>query len=311
MTGRLLIVGEALCEFVRPAGGPPLTERGVFHGPFPSGAPPIAASAAAIAGARVTLVAAVGRDAFGELFLARMEADGVDVSAVKTVEAVTGVAFVAYDTDGSRRFVFHVANAASAELAPVDLGDHPERVDWMLVSGASLQLSPRIAETTLAAARRVHAAGGKVCLDPNLRPGDAGTTGSTAGLDELAAMASAVLPSEGELDALGVTVDELVGRGAVVCEKHGADGVRLSDADGTEHIPGEPAEEVDPTGCGDTFAGVFLAALMRTGDARTAAREANAAGAAHVQALGPMERTEAWVRTYRSVSTGARQKGSP
>ena len=53
-------------------------------------------------------------------------------------------------------------------------------------------------------------------------------------------------------------------------------------------ISGFPTEEVDPTGAGDAFSGTFLAVYMRSGDP-VSLPEANAAAAAHVKALGPME----------------------
>jgi fructokinase len=47
VTGRLLIVGEALVEVMRLRPGIPLDKPGPFAGPFPSGAPAIASDAAA------------------------------------------------------------------------------------------------------------------------------------------------------------------------------------------------------------------------------------------------------------------------
>jgi len=54
MAGHLLVVGEALVEIMRPRRGLPLDVPGPFEGPFPSGAPAIAADAAARSGADVT-----------------------------------------------------------------------------------------------------------------------------------------------------------------------------------------------------------------------------------------------------------------
>src|SRR5215204_3293387 len=67
MSGRLLVVGEALVEIMRPRPCIPLGVTGQFVGPFPSGAPAIAADAAARAGADVALFAAVGAVPFGRL----------------------------------------------------------------------------------------------------------------------------------------------------------------------------------------------------------------------------------------------------
>jgi pfkB family carbohydrate kinase len=72
MSGRLLVVGEALVEIMRPEPGLPLDAPGPFRGPFPSGAPAIVADAAARAGVEVALVATVGDDPFGRLLLKRL-----------------------------------------------------------------------------------------------------------------------------------------------------------------------------------------------------------------------------------------------
>jgi sugar/nucleoside kinase (ribokinase family) len=103
------------------------------------------------------------------------------------------------------------------------------------------------------------------------------------------------LPAEGELEALGVHVTELVRRGAVVCVTRGGRGLLVHEGNGVTEISGIPVTEVDPTGAGDTFAGVFLAMFLRTRSALDAAVAGNRAAAAHVSAMGPMERAGGWV----------------
>lgn len=286
MSDRLLVVGEALVEIMRPEPGLPLAAPGPFRGPFPSGAPAIVAATAACAGVETALIATVGDDPFGRLLIKRLSADGVDTSGVRVADdAVTGVAFVAYDESGGREFVFHVSDAAPSRICPDDLGDEPERADWMHISGSSLALSENMAQTILAAAERVLDAGGRVSFDPNLRVG----TAAPNGFEFLLEAASLVFPSEGELEPFGHDAAALARRGIVVCETLGIDGARLHSDGSVTEIPGIATEEVDPTGAGDTFSGTFLAAYMRSGDPVLAAREANSAAAAHVTALGPME----------------------
>ena len=290
MTGRLLVVGEALVEIMRPQPGIPLDKPGPFAGPFPSGAPAIAADAAARVGAEVSLIAAVGDDPFGRLLVDRLSADGVDTSRVRAVDdAVTGVAFVAYDEAGGREFVFHVADAAPSRIAPADLGSAPEEATWLHVSGSSLTLSEGLAETVLAAVERVLDVGGRVSFDPNLRAGSAGASAAPPGFDRLMEVASLLVPSEGELEALGTDANSVASTGAIVCETLGKEGARLHHDGTITTVAGIPSQEVDPTGAGDAFAGAFLATYMRRGDPAFAAHKANAAAAAHVGALGPIE----------------------
>ena len=290
MTGGLLIVGEALVEVMRPRPGISLDAPGPFVGPFPSGAPAIAADAAARAGAEVAMVATVGDDPFGNLLMRRLSANGVNTSGMRvTGDAVTGVAFVAYDDAGGREFVFHAADAAPSRISPADLGSMPEEAAWLHVSGSSLILSESLADTVLAAVERVLRAGGRVNFDPNLRIGSAGASAPPAGFDRLAEVASLVLPSEGELEPLGTDATSLASTGTVVCETLGRDGARLHHGGTVTTVAGTPTEQVDPTGAGDAFSGTFLAVYMRSGDPVLAAHEANTAAAAHVEALGPME----------------------
>jgi tagatose kinase len=292
---RLLIVGESLVEFVRPERGLGLSEPGPFVGPWPSGAPAICADAASLSGAEVAFVSTVGADPFGRLLLERLTKDGVDVSGIRELDdAVTGTAFVAYDLDGGRTFVFHVADAAPGSITVGDLGSAPERADWIHVSGASLVLSPTMAATIMAAVERVVVHGGSVSFDPNLRAGSSGVSELPEAMARLLEVAALVLPAEGELEALGVDVTMLVDRGTLVCETAGSEGARLHTSRGLTAIPGISVAEVDPTGAGDTFAGVFLATFLRTGDAHQAAIAANRAGAAHIAAMGPMERSATW-----------------
>jgi sugar/nucleoside kinase (ribokinase family) len=290
MTGRLLVVGEALVEIMRPRPGIPLDTPGPFAGPFPSGAPAIAADAAARAGADVALIATVGNDPFGRLLVRRLSDDGVDTSGIRVADdAVTGVAFVAYDEAGGREFIFHVADAAPSRISRADLGLMPDTAAWIHVSGSSLALSESLAETVLAAVERVLAAGGQVSFDPNLRVGSAGVAAVPPGFDRLIEVASLVLPSAGELEPFEANATSLSRAGAVVCETLGKEGARLHHSGTVTEIASIPTEEVDPTGAGDAFSGTFLAVYVRSGDPLLAAREANAAAAAHVKALGPME----------------------
>jgi sugar/nucleoside kinase (ribokinase family) len=231
----------------------------------------------------------VGDDPFGQALLARLRRDGVGTTALRVhPELPTGSAFVAYTSTGERSFVFNVRHAAAGALREQDLGDLPERADWLHLSGSAVALGASLADTALRAAERVLAAGGRISVDPNVRP-EATSPEIVARLRGLVGQAAVLFPSQGELAALGLDEADLAAAGAVVCTTRGAAGVRVRAGGEVVDVAAPPAREVDPTGAGDTFAGTFMAALLAGADPPEAARLACQAGAAAVQVLGPME----------------------
>lgn len=287
--GSIFVVGEVLAEFFRPSRDSPLNETAVMIGPFPSGAPGIFASAAARQGVPTALCAVVGDDPFGQLIRDRLQQHGVDVDGLLTdPERATAVAFVAYTATGDRSFVFHVRDAAAARLRPADLGRRPEEADWLHISGSSLALGAPLDETAIEAVRRVKLAGGRVSVDPNIRA-EASTRDVMASIRAIARQADVLLPSEGELDALGLDEAELVDAGAVICTTLGARGARVRCGALDVHVPAPASDEVDPTGAGDIFAAGFVAATLGGADPVEAARRGCEVAAPSVEILGPME----------------------
>jgi fructokinase len=270
----ILAIGEALMELRRSTPDGRLAAPGEWAGPFPSGAPAIFASVAARLGAPVRLAAAVGDDRFGRALRDRLAEDGVDLRALRLVPGrATALAFVAYAGDGSRDFWFSVHDSAATEIAPPPLA----AVDWIHVSGSTLGFGARLADAVVAAAEQVAAQGGRVSLDPNLRP-DA-DPGVRARLNRIARLAHVLFPSEGELDGLQTAP------GALVCHTHGAGGATVSGV----RVPAPEVEEVDPTGAGDTFAAAFVAAYRAGADPVAAARQACVLAARSVTVLGAMQ----------------------
>jgi sugar/nucleoside kinase (ribokinase family) len=283
------VVGEVLAEFLRPSRDSPLNETAVMVGPFPSGAPGIFASAASRLGIPTALCAVVGDDPFGQLIRDRLQQHGVDVDGVVIdPERATAVAFVAYTSSGDRSFVFHVGDAAAARLRPADLGGRPEETDWLHISGSSLALGSPLAETALEAVSRVKLAGGRVSVDPNIRA-EASTPGVMTSIRSAAQQADVLLPSEGELDALGLDEAELLEAGAVICTTLAAKGARVRSGELDVLVPAPTANEVDPTGAGDIFAAGFVAATLQGADPIEAARLGCGVAAPSVETLGPME----------------------
>jgi sugar/nucleoside kinase (ribokinase family) len=281
----LLIVGEALVVYQRDVGPDPAAP---YTGPWPSGAPAITAYIAGRLGVPTAFVGGVGRDPHGQVLRDGLTAGGVDLDRlVDHVDAPTATAHITYRGDDHRDFDFRVAGTAATHVAEAELADLPERADWLHVSGSALIFGEPLASTTLAALRRAHRAGARISIDPNIRPESLLPETARALLDALP-LAHVLLPSEGELDALGADVDALVAGGATVCTTRGPAGACVRDADGETHIDPVDVVAVDTDGAGDSFAGGFIAASLDGADPRTAARLAAGVAAQAIQVPGPM-----------------------
>jgi ribokinase len=86
---------------------------------YPGGKGANQAVAAARLGADVCFVGAAGRDDFAEEAMVGLREEGVDVSAVRRVDAATGVAVILVAEDGENQIV--VAPGANALLSPTDV----------------------------------------------------------------------------------------------------------------------------------------------------------------------------------------------
>jgi len=295
---RIVAIGEALVEVMRVERDQPLDQPALFSGPYPSGAPAILASAAARLGAAVGFIGSVGRDAFGDCIRNRLLADGIDCSALaEWDDYLTGIAFVAYASDGSRSFVFHMAQAAAGRVTMEQIpSGYLDDVAFLHIMGSSLSGSVEMRETCYEAARIVCANGGQVSLDPNLRPELLPLAQIRAVCQPILALCSVVLPSGEEL--LTLTGQETVSDGVacllddgveIVALKQGDQGSTLYTRDTAIRTPAYSVDEVDPTGAGDCFDAAVLVGLSEGWPLAQCALFANAAGALATTRLGPME----------------------
>lgn len=293
-------IGELLVEFVCEVKGGHHLHPARYLGPFPSGAPGIFIDQAARMGARALFAGAVGDDAFGQVIRTRLVADGVDDRLIRTIQGeATGSAFVCYNPDGSREFVFNIARSAAAHFP-----DGAETAAAMLAAGISLvhvsgsafgDLSMRTRIADLVA--RLTAAGVALSLDPNVRREEMRDAGYLATLRDLVGRASLVLPSEDDADllfpgeAFASYATRLIRGGArAVVLKRGAQGcIGMGTELEAVAVAGHTVTVVDPTGAGDCFCATFAALFTMGMPLYQALVRANAAGALAVQRLGPME----------------------
>jgi len=130
----------------------------------------------------------------------------------------------------------------------------------------------------------VRHAGGRVALDPNVRPEAAGPE-VVARIRSVALVADVLLPAEGELEALGLSGDSA----PLVCTTLGPRGARVQLDGASELVAAPEANEIDPTGAGDTFAAAFAVATLNGAEPVEAARAAAIVAASAVEHLGGME----------------------
>ena len=165
MAVEILAIGEALVEIMRTRVDDPLDRACEFLGPFPSGAPAIFADQAARLGHKVGFIGAVGDDDFGTCQLGRLSRDGLDVSHCPRIpDRATGVAFVTYFSDGSRRFLYHIAHAAAGQMPAID-PEYVKQAEFLHICGSSLSVGERMRDACYEACETVNAAGGRISLD--------------------------------------------------------------------------------------------------------------------------------------------------
>src|SRR5262245_52182024 len=249
-TVRICVVGSANVDLTfrtprLPRPGETLAGRSLHVGMGGKGANQ--AVAAARLGARVTLVARVGNDAFGADAVASYRAAGIDTSFVRVdPDRPTGTAAIMVD-DAAENCIVVVAGA-NAGLSVADVQAAAAAIQG---AGAVLCQLETPVETTLEAFRIARAASVQTILTP---------APAAALPDELLRLCDVCIPNRTELELLtgrpvhsldhvaaaALALRERVS-GAVVVTL-GEMGVLVIECTETTHIPGIKVEAIDPTG---------------------------------------------------------------
>lgn len=292
-------MGELLVEIMRPRTGMTLCELGDFHGPFPSGATGIFIDTVARLGHSASIISGVGEDDFGRCLLDRFHSDGVNTDFIEVfANKSTGVAFVTYFEDGSRKFIFHwdgtpAVMAKTPEVQKI----HGTGPRFFHVMGCSLmaneEFRQRVFETVELFARE----GARITFDPNIRFELLGDRKGEEIVGPILRHCSILFPGENELLLLSGREDvesataELFRQHPlkVIVLKRGSRGCTVFTPEGKEDIPAFEVKEVDPTGAGDCFDAGFLCGQLDGKSLEDSARLAAAVGALNAQAFGPME----------------------
>ena len=292
----ILTIGEALVEIMRTDIDQPLNAPGPFTGPYPSGAPFIFAVQAARLGMKTAAIGSVGADAFGDCLLNQLHEDGVSTDGIcQLPDQTTGIAFVAYQADGSRNFVFSLG--AGAHLTrDMLLPELFANLRCFHLMGSTLSMSQNALSVCREALRMAVAAGALISFDPNLRPELLAPDQARIAFEPFLAAADILLPTASELLLLTAAADEaeaiahlLAARpNRTIVVTRGPAGCSVYTSAARADVPGFAVTELDPTGAGDCFDAAFLSATLAGESAPAAARLANACGALAVTAKGPM-----------------------
>ena len=290
-------MGELLVEIMRPRRGMQLFDAGEFLGPFPSGATAIFIDTVARLEHSAAIISGVGEDDFGKCLLDRFARDGVNVDHVVVVpNKTTGVAFVTYFEDGSRRFLYHWDNTPAVMGRAPD----PKTIDsprFFHVMGCALMPNEVFRSAVFGATRMFASKGARISFDPNIRFELLGGRAPQDILRPILDECSILFPGERELQLLtGETDTEKAVKKALkgpkmeaVVLKRGSRGATVYSGDARVDVPAYPVKEVDPTGAGDCFDAGFICGLLEGRSFEESAQIAAAAGALDAAAFGPME----------------------
>jgi ribokinase len=249
------------------------------------------AAAAAVLGARVAMVGAVGDDEPGERSLAALRDLDVDLAAVaRRAEASTGIAVITVDDHGENTIV--VDAGANASLTAQEAAEAVSAAD-----PAVLLLQLEVPRDAVNAAARA-ATGAVVVLNPAPMPTDPGP------IRDLLPLVDVLVPNRSELgrlagrpeptDASEVTacVAALDHAGSVVVTL-GADGALCFEKGAAPvAVPGAPTATRDASGAGDVFCGCLAQQLAGGAGLLEAVRCANALAAASTAHPGARVRAD-------------------
>jgi ribokinase len=284
----ILVVGSSNTDMIIKVARIPRPGETILGGEFASAAGGKGANqavGAARAGGKVTFVARVGPDMFGDQAVAGFVADGINVDhIVRDRTSPSGVALIFVGQNGENSIA--VASGSNGNLAPADLTKAAGAFKRASVVVLQLETPLRTVET---AAKLAVAAGARVILNPApARPLP----------NSLLRRVFLLTPNESEAElltgfavnndaAVAKAADKLLARGVQnVIITLGARGAYVAGKQARGLVAGYKVKPVDTTAAGDVFNGTLAVALAEGKSLLEAARFANAAAAISVTRLG-------------------------
>ena len=268
---RLPAPGETLIgdEFIMAAGG-----KGANQ-----------AVAAARLGGKVTFIARVGQDIFGQQAIEGFTKEGIGTDfIVQDRVSPSGVALIFVDQKGENSI--GVASGANGQLSVQDV--LAARVEFETANVLLLQLETPI-ETVRYASRSAREMGVMVILNP---------APARALDDDLLRNVTVLTPNESEaglLTGVSITDDATAEEAAKRLKQRGVENVIITlgakgalvvNEDSAQLVPSKEVQAVDTTAAGDAFNGALAFALAKGKPMMEAVRFANLAGALSATRMG-------------------------
>lgn len=295
---KIITIGEMLVEIMRKEEGVSLEQPADFIGPFPSGAPAIFIDAVAKLGHSSTIIGGIGNDDFGNCLKKRLRNDGVDLSGVQVTQKLsTGVAFVSYSSDGSRKFLYHMGNSAAGLIDKHKLDtDLFKGSDMLHINGSTLAMNEDMRKACYKAVEWAQNKQIKISFDPNLRTELLGVDKTRKIFSPLMNSCHVFIPGSDEFK--DITGYSSIDKGAqsmldeqieLIAVKKGKNGSKIYTKNKNIETNSFSVQEVDPTGAGDAFSAAIDTGWLEKMNLKDLGLFANAYGALSVKEKGPME----------------------
>jgi ribokinase len=238
------------------------------------------AVAAGRLGADVCIVGRVGRDPFGDMFIARLEQEGICPSGVtRDAEAGTAIATPVVDENGQNSII--AAPRANMRVTPDDVLAAEEQIAFADILMLQFEI-PVAASRAAAEIARKHET--MVLLDP--APVD-------HGFERFAAPIDYIVPNEVEAHMLtGRMTPEEAAAVLLPETRHGVvislgeQGAMAVDRAALNRFPAHKVKVVDTTGAGDSFRAGLTVKIAEGASLDEAVRFANACGALACTIMG-------------------------
>lgn len=232
------------------------------------------AYAAGKLGNNVTMLGAVGEDAYGDILIDNLSKAGVDISKISRKKESTGLALITVNEDGDNSIVVVAGVNSAIDETYIDQNEDVIKESDIIIFQLEIPI-----KTVLYAAKKAKWFGKTVILDPAPVPDDFP--------EELYSYVDIIKPNETELKRLiheSSEVNDLF-RATEILRKKGIKNVIVtlgdrgvfinSESVGTLQIPAREVVPVDTTAAGDSFTAAMAVMLAQGEDIRTAVEFAN------------------------------------